>query len=63
MDRIDIHVEVPVVAFTDLAKEAAEEPSAAIGQRVISARKTRESRLSKSRIRLYNRPVTCYLWQ
>ncbi len=50
MDRIDIHVEVPAVAYRDLAKEAAEEPSAAIRRRVIAARQIQEDRFSKTRI-------------
>ncbi len=50
MDRIDIHVEVPAVAYKDLAKEAAEEPSAQIRERVLSARKIQEARFARARI-------------
>jgi magnesium chelatase family protein len=50
MDRIDIHVEVPAVAYKDLAGEAAAEPSSAIRKRVLSARKIQEERFLKTRI-------------
>jgi magnesium chelatase family protein len=38
IDRIDIHLEVPAVAYTELATEQAEETSATIRQRVDRAR-------------------------
>ena len=43
-DRIDLHVEVPVVPFRDLSKMAPGEPSAVIRERVIAARKIQEER-------------------
>ena len=44
MDRIDLHVEVPVVPFSDLSKMAAGEPSSSIRKRVIKARQIQEER-------------------
>ena len=44
MDRIDLHVEVPVVPFSDLSKMAAGEPSSSIRERVIKARQIQEER-------------------
>jgi magnesium chelatase family protein len=38
LDRIDIHLEVPAVAYSDLAECRPEEPSAAIRERVERAR-------------------------
>ena len=43
-DRIDLHVEVPVVPFKDLSKMAPGEPSSAIRERVIRARRIQEER-------------------
>ena len=44
MDRIDIHCEVPVVPFNQLSSMSAGEPSAAIRERVIKARRIQEER-------------------
>ena len=44
MDRFDLHVEVPVVPFKDLSKMAPGEPSSAIRERVIRARRIQEER-------------------
>lgn len=44
MDRIDLHVEVPVVPFSDLSKMASGEPSSSIRERVIKARQIQEER-------------------
>ena len=44
MDRFDLHVEVPVVPFKDLSKMAPGEPSSAIRERVIHARRIQEER-------------------
>ena len=41
---IDLHVEVPVVPFKDLSKMAPGEPSSAIRERVIRARRIQEER-------------------
>ena len=38
LDRIDIHLEVPAVAYRDLVEAPSEEPSAAIRTRVERAR-------------------------
>jgi len=53
LDRIDLQVEVPAVKFRDISGESRGEPSAAIRQRVMAAR-----RLQQQRFR--NRPhITC----
>ncbi len=44
MDRIDIHVEVPVVPFKELSNMAQGEPSSVIRGRVIRARQIQEAR-------------------
>jgi len=44
LDRIDIHIEVPAVAYRDLAGESREEPSAAIAERVRAARAVQRER-------------------
>lgn len=46
MDRIDLHVEVVPVPFKDLAERSTGEPSAAIRQRVLNARKVQEQRFA-----------------
>ncbi len=43
-DRIDLHVEVPVVPFKDLSKMQPGEPSAVIRERVLKARQIQERR-------------------
>lgn len=50
MDRIDLHVEVPAVAYKDLVGEISAEPSADIRKRVLAARKIQEARFSAARI-------------
>ena len=42
-DRIDLHVEVPVVPFRDIPERAPGEPSAVICERVIRARNIAEA--------------------
>jgi len=44
LDRIDIHVEVPVVSYRDLAREDGGEPSAVIRKRVEQARRLQRQR-------------------
>lgn len=44
LDRIDIHLQVPAVAYRDLAGEHADEPSAAIRARVEAAREIQRAR-------------------
>jgi magnesium chelatase family protein len=46
LDRIDIHVEVPLVEYRDLAKSESGEPSAAIRARVEAARAVQQQRLA-----------------
>jgi magnesium chelatase family protein len=48
MDRIDIVVEVPAVAFEDLRSRAEAEPSAAIKSRVDLARQRQNERFGKA---------------
>jgi len=44
LDRFDLHIEVAPVEFEDLSSKAKEEPSSAIRERVIAARKIQEER-------------------
>lgn len=44
LDRMDLHIEVPVVPFNQLSQMEQGEPSAAIRNRVITARKRQEER-------------------
>ena len=48
LDRIDIHVEVPLVEYRDLAKSEAGEPSSSIRARVEAARAIQQLRLRGS---------------
>lgn len=50
MDRIDIHCEVSVVPFQQLAQMRPGEPSSVIRERVIKARQMQEERFSASSI-------------
>lgn len=45
LDRIDLHVEVPAVAYHELAGDGAEEPSGRVRERVLGARRLQEERL------------------
>ena len=47
LDRIDIHVEVPAIAYDQLTQLEKGEPSAAIRERVVRARKIQQERYSK----------------
>ena len=49
LDRIDLHVEVPLVDYKDLASDEKGEPSARIRERVIMAREIQNERLSSVR--------------
>ena len=49
MDRIDIHVEVDNIAYSDLHKDSKEESSASIKQRVDKARKVQLERFKNSK--------------
>jgi magnesium chelatase family protein len=49
LDRIDLHVEVPLVDFRELSSGAAGEKSETIRQRVVAARKIQLQRFRKSR--------------
>lgn len=46
LDRIDIHIEVPSVNYNELSSMEPGEPSSAIRERVIRARKTQQERFS-----------------
>jgi magnesium chelatase family protein len=48
LDRVDLHIEVPPVAFREMTSEAATEPSDAIRDRVIAARKLQLARFKKT---------------
>ncbi|MDA8403983.1 MAG: YifB family Mg chelatase-like AAA ATPase [Desulfobacteraceae bacterium] len=50
LDRIDIHVEVPPVAYRDLRNASASEPSSAIRERVTAARKLQNKRFAGEKI-------------
>ncbi|MFZ5564808.1 MAG: YifB family Mg chelatase-like AAA ATPase [Thermodesulfobacteriota bacterium] len=50
LDRIDIHVEVPAVAFRDFAQSRRSEPSAVIRQRVAAARRIQQERFGRTHI-------------
>ncbi len=52
LDRIDLHVEVPAVKFSDLGQARPGEASALIRARVVAARE-------RQRVRFTGRPVTC----
>jgi magnesium chelatase family protein len=49
LDRVDIHLSVPPVAYDDLASRAAAESSATIRARVEAARATQRERFTRSR--------------
>src|SRR3954463_14279453 len=44
LDRIDLHIEVPAVEYREVASERAEEPSAAIRERIMRARQRQHER-------------------
>ncbi|MBC2711998.1 MAG: YifB family Mg chelatase-like AAA ATPase, partial [Desulfosarcina sp.] len=50
LDRIDIHVEVPAVPYKDLMVDAPAEPSEAIRQRVVAARRIQIKRFKRTKI-------------
>lgn len=50
LDRIDIHVEVPAIAYKDLRGVVASEPSSAIRKRVSRARLRQTERYAKDRL-------------
>jgi magnesium chelatase family protein len=50
LDRIDIHLEVPMVPFKDLMGKDQAEPSVVIRRRVESARNIQAQRFQRSRI-------------
>ena len=46
LDRIDLHVEVPSVPYRDMSGDRSGEPSAAIRERVCSARECQQERFN-----------------
>ncbi len=48
LDRIDIHIEVPAVTYDDLATAPRGEPSAAIRERVVAARRRQVARFREA---------------
>lgn len=50
LDRIDLHIEVPAVSYDELSTKAPGEPSAAIRERVIAARKIQQERYKEEGI-------------
>src|SRR5262249_9493827 len=44
LDRIDLHIEVPQVAFREISADHTGEPSAAIRERVVAARRIQHER-------------------
>ena len=50
LDRIDLHVEVPAVTFSDLSRAKPGESSREIRQRVIEARQRQHRRFDRRRI-------------
>lgn len=48
LDRIDIHVEVPALAFSDLASERTAESSEEVRSRVLNTRAVQQQRFSRS---------------
>jgi magnesium chelatase family protein len=55
LDRIDLHVEVTPVAFSELSNTAKGEPSAAIRDRVIKAREIQSLRYKETPARMQMR--------
>ena len=52
LDRIDLHVEAPSVPFEELRKQESSEPSSAIRERVVAARKVQHARLGTGKVRV-----------
>ena len=52
LDRIDLHVEAPAVAFDELRSTERAEPSAAIRERVIRVREIQRSRFGEGKVRI-----------
>lgn len=50
LDRIDIHIDVPAVKYTDLSSKAPGESSAEIRQRVTQARKIQQARFHNEKV-------------
>jgi magnesium chelatase family protein len=63
LDRIDIHVEVTPVPFRELSRSTSTEPSAAIRERVIKARKIQEDRFATDKGIYCNAQMTTRMLQ
>jgi magnesium chelatase family protein len=57
LDRLDMHVEVPALSYSQLATAAAGEPTAPVRQRVESARQRQRARGPRSNARLGGREL------
>ena len=64
LDRIDIQIDVPKVAYKDLVSKAKEAPSKQIRKRVATARRRQEKRLKKAGVfcnaRMNNRHIKAF---
>jgi magnesium chelatase family protein len=58
LDRIDLHLEVPAVRYSDLATPAAGERSEAIRQRVAAAHQIQRQRYQRRQTACYNSQMT-----
>ncbi len=58
LDRIDLHLEVPAVRYTDLATPAAGEQSESIRQRVAAAHQIQRQRFQRRQTACYNSQMT-----
>jgi magnesium chelatase family protein len=51
LDRIDLHLELPAVSYSDLSQKPPGEPSAVIRARVLAARRIQAERFAKTKVR------------
>ena len=55
LDRIDLHVEAPAVAFDELRSTERTEPSAEIRERVVQVREIQRARFGEGKVRINSR--------
>ena len=58
LDRMDLHVEVPLVEFKDLSSRVPAEPSSSVRQRVVECRERQRSRFGNSSVTRVNSEMT-----
>ena len=58
LDRMDLHIEVPLVEFKDLSSRVPAEPSSSVRQRVCECRERQRSRFGKSSATRVNSEMT-----